>query len=145
MAGTMGATEPRCGHHEFTGAGWFAISMVGNERQVGSVTILALSGRLFLGAASEELDEKLQSLMAADKVNLLLDCSDVTGIDSQGIKSLVRGVISAQKRGGHLKLVRISHRLREILIITHLLSVIEAFDGEDAALASFSAPGSASA
>lgn len=121
------------------------MSTVGSERQVGSVTILAISGRLFIGEASEELDAKLQSLLAEGKVNLLLDCSDVTAIDSQGIKSLVRGVISAQKRGGQLKLVRISHRLREILIITHLLTVIEAFDGEEAALARFSSPGSASA
>ncbi len=121
------------------------MSTVSSERQVGGITILALGGRLFLGATSEELDEKLQSLLAAGKVNLLLDCSDVTGIDSQGIKSLVRGVISAQKRGGQIKLVKISHRLREVLIITHLLTVIEAYDGEEAALASFASLGSASA
>ena len=121
------------------------MSTVGSERKVGSVTILALSGRLFLGEASEELDQKLQSLLAEGKVNLLLDCSDVTGIDSQGIKSLVRGVISTQKRGGRLKLLKISHRLREILIITHLLTVIEAYDSEEAALTSFPSPGSASA
>jgi anti-anti-sigma factor len=114
------------------------------ERQVGSVTILSVSGRLFLGAASEELDAKLQSLLAEGRVNLLLDCSDVTAIDSQGIKSLIRGVISAQKRGGQLKIMKSSHRLREVLIITHLLTVIETYDGEDAALASFSSPGSAS-
>ena len=124
--------------------GLFAMSTVANERQDGPVTILAVSGRLFLGPASEELDEKLQSLLAEGKVNLLLDCSDVTAIDSQGIKSLIRGVISAQKRGGHLKLMKSSHRLREVLIITHLLTVIEAFDGEEAALASFSSSGSAS-
>ncbi len=113
------------------------MTAVGSERQVGPVTILALSGRLFLGPASEELDAKLQSLLSSGQNQLLLDCSDVTGIDSQGIKSLIRGVISAQKRGGHLKLMKISHRLREVLIITHLLTVIEAFDSEEAALASF--------
>ena len=121
------------------------MSTVRSERQVGSTTILTLSGRLFLGATSEELDEKLQNLLAAGKINLLLDCRDVTGIDSQGIKSLVRGMISAQKRGGQIKLLKISHRLREVLIITHLLTVIEAFDGEEAALATFPSLDSATA
>ena len=108
------------------------------ERQTGSVTILELSGRLFMGEASDELDLKLQGLMSEGRVNLLLDCSRVTGIDSQGIKSLVRGVISAQKRGGKLKLLKLSHRVKEVLQITRLLTVIEFFDDEGVALQSFS-------
>lgn len=108
------------------------------ERQAGSVTILELSGRLFMGEASDELDLKLQGLMSEGRVNLLLDCSRVTGIDSQGIKSLVRGVISAQKRGGKLKLLKLSHRVKEVLQITRLLTVIEFFDDEGVALQSFS-------
>ena len=108
------------------------------ERQAGPVTILELSGRLFMGEASDELDLKLQGLMSEGRVNLLLDCSRVTGIDSQGIKSLVRGVISAQKRGGKLKLLKLSHRVKEVLQITRLLTVIEFFDDEGVALQSFS-------
>lgn len=111
--------------------------IINHERQAGSVTILELSGRLFIGEASDQLDQKLQDLMSAGRANLLLDCSHVGGIDSQGIKSLVRGVISAQKRGGQLKLLKLSHRVKEVLQITRLLTVIESFDDEVAALQSF--------
>lgn len=114
------------------------MSIINNERQAGSVTILELSGRLFIGEASDELDQRLQGFMSAGRVNLLLDCSHVSGIDSQGIKSLVRGVISAQKRGGQLKLLKLSHRVKEVLQITRLLTVIESFDDEGDALQSFS-------
>ena len=102
------------------------------------MTILELSGRLFIGEASDELDQKLQGFMSAGRVNFLLDCSHVSGIDSQGIKSLVRGLISAQKRGGNLKLLNLSRRVKEVLRITRLLTVIESFDDEGAALQSFS-------
>lgn len=109
------------------------------ERQAGSVTILELSGRLHIGAAVEELDQKLQRLVAEGRTALLLDCSQVAGIDSQGIKTLVRGVISAQRRGGKLKLLKLTPRVHEVLSITRLLTVIESFDDEQTALSSFSA------
>lgn len=113
------------------------MGIVVNERHVGGVVILELSGRLYLGDSSEELDEKLQGLFTSGKVNLILDCQDVGGIDSQGIKVLVRGVISAHSRGGKLSLLKITPRVREVLTITRLISVIESFDDEEAALASF--------
>ena len=109
------------------------------ERQAGSVTILELRGRLHIGAAVEELDQKLQRLVAEGRTALLLDCSQVAGIDSRGIKTLVRGVISAQRRGGKLKLLKLTPRVREVLNITRLLTVIESFDDEQTALSSFSA------
>ena len=116
------------------------MSIIIKEMQTGSVTILELSGRLFIGEASDELDHKLQDFISAGRVNFLLDCSHVSSIDSQGIKSLVRGVISAQKRGGKLKLLNLSHRVKEVLQITRLLTVIESFEDESAALQSFSSP-----
>lgn len=107
------------------------------ECRTGSVTILELSGRLHVGAAAEELDERLQKLITDGRTALLLDCGQVSAIDSQGIKTLVRGVISAQKRGGKLKLLKLTPRVREVLNITRLLTVIESFDDEETALRSF--------
>jgi len=112
------------------------------ERQAGSVTILDLSGKLHVGAAVEEVDQKLQGLIADGRTALLLDLSQVTGIDSQGIKTLVRGVISAQRRGGKLKLMKLTPRVHEVLDITRLLTVIEAFDNEADALRSFASQAS---
>ncbi len=107
------------------------------EKQVGSVTVLHLRGRLAAGEGSDELSEKLQSLVAAGHSALLLECSQLTGIDSQGISALVRGYVSISKRGGRIKLLKLSPRARYVLEITHLLKVIDAFDDERAALRSF--------
>lgn len=108
------------------------------ERQAGSVTVLEVCGRLTVGQGSEVLEEKLQDLIAAGQRYLLLDCSRATAIDSHGIKALVRGLTSAEKRGGKLKLLKLTPRVREPLDITRLLTVIDAFDDEETALRSFS-------
>lgn len=107
------------------------------ERQVGLVTVLELNGRLTMRAGSDALDEKLQSLIADGRVALLLDCTHLISMDSWGIRALVRGLTGAAKRGGNLKLLKISPHVREVLDCTRLLTVIETFDDQETAVASF--------
>jgi anti-sigma B factor antagonist len=107
------------------------------ERQVGPVTVLELKGRLTVLEGSEALDEKFQQLIDASRIKLLIDLSQVTGIDSRGISSVVRGYISATKRGGKLTILNPSAKVRNVLEITRLLSVLESFTDEAAALAAF--------
>lgn len=109
------------------------------KRHAGSITVLELSGRLTMGG-SDALDETLQSLIADGHLALLLDCNQVSAIDSQGIKALVRGAVSIEQRGGKLKLLKPAPRVRKVLEITRLLTVIETFDDEVAALESFVVP-----
>jgi anti-sigma B factor antagonist len=107
------------------------------ERQVGEITILEVKGRVALGKGSQALSDKVQTLIDQGHLKLLLECSGVTVLDSQGISSLVRGVISTRKRGGQLKLLKPSPKAHNVLTTTRLLTVIESFNDEAAALASF--------
>jgi len=107
------------------------------ERQEGPVTVLELEGRLTVGRASEALNEKLQNLISDGRLKILLNIKQVSSIDSQGISALVRGVVSIGKRGGRLKVLNPSPRVRYVLEITRLIKVIECFDDEGAALRSF--------
>lgn len=107
-----------------------------SERNVGPVTLLELGGRL-VGEATGELHKKLQALIDAGRTELLLDCSQVTAIDSQALGMLVREWVSAERHGGKLKLLRPSSQMREALKITRLASLIESFDDVSAALRSF--------
>ena len=110
---------------------------VKERRRAGPVVVLEITGRLTMGSGSEKLEEMLRDLIASGERALLLDCAGVSVIDSQGIKSLVQGVTSMEKRGGKLKLLKISPRVREVLDLTRLLTVIETFDDEDSAVRSF--------
>lgn len=110
---------------------------VEESRRAGPVLVVALRGRLVMGEGEEKLDAALQDLIGRGERALLLDCAHVTAIDSQGIRALVRNTVSLQNRGGQLKLLRVTRRVRTVLEVTRLLNVIEAFDDEDAALRSF--------
>lgn len=109
-----------------------------NERRLGSAVILEINGRLVMGEGSDQLDKEVQQRIQAGAQALVLDCAKVPAIDSQGIKSLVRGAISLQKRDGKLVLLRLTPRVREVLEMTRLLTVLEAYDDEEAAVRSVS-------
>lgn len=108
-----------------------------NQRQAGKVTVLEIKGRMVLGEASTTFNKTLQDLIAEGRVNLLLDFSQVEALDSQGISALVRAVVSARKRGGKLLLLKLSPRVRHVLEVTRLITLLETFDDEAKALASF--------
>ena len=58
-------------------------------------------------------------------------------IDSMGIGEIVRAFKRVQEAGGTLKLVGVTDRVYGALKITQLLDLIESFDTEESAVASF--------
>jgi len=110
------------------------------DRQINSVVLVDVIGRLELSAGSDALEEKLQALIHDGHRAFLLDCSQVSSIDSAGIGALVRCVISLHNRGGNLKLLNLSPVMRVALKVLGLIERIESYDDETAALASFKNP-----
>jgi anti-sigma B factor antagonist len=108
-----------------------------NERQAGSASVLELSGRMTAGDGCVQLKDEMQSVLSAGRLALLLECSQVTAIDSQGIQTLVWAMNLAAKHGANLKLLKVSPRMKEAMDLTRLSRRIESFDDEEAALRSF--------
>jgi anti-anti-sigma factor len=108
------------------------------ERQIGSVTILDVSGRIMFADGEEEFHNRIKPIVESGGVNLLLNMAAVPLIDSAGIGEIVRSYVGLKRRGGALKLFNLSRRVHEALTITNLLTVLEAFDSETAAIQSFS-------
>ena len=98
-----------------------------NQRTVGQITILELSEHLKAENVSEFRDT-IQHLVEQGQRYLLLDCSRLRIVDSQGIGSLVGNWVSLKKRGGKLGLLNPSSRLRDALRLVGMQEVIEAFD-----------------
>lgn len=103
----------------------------------GPVLLVELSGRLVFGDGERKLDELLQQLIGRGERALLLDCAAVSAMDSEGIKVLFRNLASIEKLGGSMKLVNVPPRVRLVLEATRLLSVIQTFDDQEAAVRSF--------
>jgi anti-sigma B factor antagonist len=110
-----------------------------DERVVGGVTILDLSGKMTLGEGDELLREKIASLVNAGQKQLLLNLDGVPYIDSAGLGEIVRTYTTVSRQGGKLKLLNLTKRIEDLLSITKLLTVFEVYDTEAEAIQSFSA------
>lgn len=114
------------------------------ERRNAGVTVLALAGRLVLDEGELPLREHIDRLIAANRLDIVLNLHDVTYMDSCGVGAVVSKYVSLRRRGGHMKLVCPSERCRRVLSITHLLPLFESYESEDAAVASFASAHAAS-
>jgi len=113
------------------------VSVKMNNRQVGDVTVVDVSGRITLGEGSSELRDALRDLVAKGNKKILLNLGDVSYIDSSGIGELVSGFTSVSNQGGQLKLLNLTKRVKDLLQITKLYTVFEVHDDEAGAIRSF--------
>ena len=108
------------------------------NREVDGISVVALEGRIVLGEESNALREKVKSLLAGGKKNIVLNMDNVTYIDSAGLGTLVASHHSAKTQGAALKLSNLGSKFHEVLQVTKLLTVFDVYDSETAAVRSFS-------
>ena len=108
-----------------------------SERRIGDVTILDLHGRLVLDEGDTSCAEHIDLLIRQGRHRIILNLQDVSYIDSAGVGALVAKFVTLRKRGGDLKLLRLSERVRRVIKIAHLLAVFETFESEELAVRSF--------
>ena len=106
-------------------------------RQVGDVTVIDASGRITLGEGASHFRDTIRDLAGKGHKKLLLNLGDVSYIDSSGIGEMVSSFATVTNGGGALKLVGLNKRVKDLLQITKLYTVFEAFDDEATALRSF--------
>ena len=107
------------------------------ERQAGDVTILDLRGEVRIGDASVALREAMRKLVDAGKTKVLLNLGGVKYMDSTGIGELIANYTTISRQGGQLKLLNLTDRIQNLLVITKLLTVFDAYEDEAEALKSF--------
>jgi anti-sigma B factor antagonist len=106
-------------------------------RQVGSVSILDVKGRLVFGEESARVREMIMDLLGKGRKQILLNLRDVEYIDSMGLGSLVGSLATVRKQGGDLKLLNVNDRLTDIMQITRLYHVFDTSIDEREAIKSF--------
>jgi anti-sigma B factor antagonist len=111
-----------------------------SERHISAVTIVDVTGKLTQGEAGDALRDKVGSLLQQGRKQIVVNLGDVSYMDSSGLGMLVSAFATASRQGGALKLLNLTKRLQDLLVITKLLNVFECFDNETDALASFGLP-----
>lgn len=108
-----------------------------NERRNGSVVILDLKGNIRLGKDNTDIHQALRDLVERGEKNVLINLAEVSHIDSSGLGELVAGYTTLQKNGGDLKLLNLTMKVNELMMITKLLTVFDVFENEAEAVQSF--------
>jgi anti-anti-sigma factor len=108
------------------------------ERRLGDVTVLDLKGRLVFDDGDSLLRDRINALVDAGHLNILLNLRDVSYVDSCGIGILVAKYVSLRRKGGDLRFVNLTTRSRRLLEITKLMGIFRVFDSEEEAISSFS-------
>ncbi len=107
------------------------------ERQAGDVTILDMNGSVRMGEGAISLRNSIRGLVDSGKKKILLNLSGVKNIDSSGIGELIANYTTVSRDGGQLKLLNLTEKIQNLLVITKLLTVFDSFDNEAEALNSF--------
>jgi anti-sigma B factor antagonist len=111
-----------------------------SQRTVQGVCVLDIDGPITLGAdGSEKLGDKVRSVLQGGEKRVLLNVGAVAYIDSAGLGELVNAFTTVKKQGGALKLVGVTKKLKDLLVITKLATVFDSYDTEAEALESYGA------
>ncbi len=89
----------------------------------GSVPVVRCSGRLVAGA-TDRFYSDVKQLVPEHKC-VVLDFTEVTHMDSMGLGTLVRLYVHAKSAGSVLDLVNVGKSVRQLLGITHMMSVFQ--------------------
>ncbi len=98
-----------------------SVLMLSVERN-GDTAIVRCSGKLVSGV-SDLLSTEVRQLIPECK-RIVLDLKDCTHMDSMGLGTVVRLYVSAKSAGCALELMNIGKSVRNLLGVTHLISVL---------------------
>ena len=87
----------------------------------GNTAIVRCRGRLVAGV-NDFLYIEVKQLIP-DHKRIVLDLTDLTHMDSMGLGALIRLYVSTRSGGCDLELINLGKRIRQLLGMTHLLSV----------------------
>ncbi len=107
------------------------------ERQAGDVSILDLTGAVRMGDGSVAMRNAIRGLAESGKNKILLNLAAVKYMDSSGIGELIASYTTVKRVGGQLKLLNLTDKIQDLLVITKLLTVFDSFESEAEALNSF--------
>lgn len=107
------------------------------ERSKEGIAILDAKGQIVAGDGADRLRERLKALAEAGTPNAILNLAGVDYIDSSGLGALVMSFSALRKKEGTLKLLNLTRRNVELLVLTKLETVFEVFDDEQNAVNSF--------
>jgi anti-sigma B factor antagonist len=109
-----------------------------DQNLTGDVMVIKVNGDITLNQGGDVLlKDKIQSLLQQGHKKLVLDVGGVSYVDSAGLGQLVQIHATTKSNGGSLRLANVQKKLKDLLVVTKLVTVFDSHDSEAAAVASF--------
>jgi anti-sigma B factor antagonist len=105
--------------------------------QKGEVIVVVATGKLTMGEGASTLRTKIRELVASGSRRIVLNMADVSYMDSSGLGELIGAHTTVVTAGGEIKLLNLAKRVHDLLKLTKLYTVFEAFEDEASAVDSF--------
>jgi anti-sigma B factor antagonist len=103
----------------------------------GEVILIDLNGDLVLGDGDEVLRESVNEVLAEGWRKIVVNLGRVGRMDSSGIGELVASWKLARRFDATMKVLRPGDKVKHTLHLAQILPLLEVFEDEHAALASF--------
>jgi len=111
------------------------MSLTVKTRKIDGVIIVDLSGKLTIGEPVMQLRDALRVQVAAGDSKFIVNLADVSYVDSSGLGELVSSYTTVRNKGGDVKLLKLTAKIKDLLQMTKLLTVFDVYDDEAKALA----------
>jgi len=107
------------------------------KRKIGNVTVFDLKGKILFGDGIDELRQSINAAIKDNEKQLVLNFAEVPYLDSTGLGEVVRSYTTLKKVGGAVKIANLSNKVKDLMMVTKLITVFETFENENEAVKSF--------
>lgn len=107
------------------------------KRKKGNVTIFDLKGKILFGDGIDELRQSVNAALKENEKQLVLNFAEVPYLDSTGLGEVVRSYTTLKKEGGTVKIANLTNKVKDLMMVTKLITVFETFENENEAVKSF--------
>lgn len=107
-----------------------------NASEMGKVTLVEVTGRIDSMNANQ-FGEGISGQIDEGSVNIVLDLAGVEYMSSAGLREIVGNLKKAKRGGGDIRIAQPSDRVREVLEMAGLDTIVQIFDNQGGAVDSF--------
>ena len=113
--------------------------MTTHIRQQNGIVILEPNGKI-MGASVSELREAISpQIEEYDTPRILINFEHVNKIDSSGLGALMGARVAVARKKGRVGVINVSKQIKNLVVLSRLVSLFEHFDDEAAAVSALSA------
>ena len=107
------------------------------EVEINDVTVVSVHGNILGDESRRRLVDHVRALLMTGRTRIVLDLAGVRHVDSKGLGELIECYSASRSLGDPVKLLGVTDRLADLLVVTKLVNVFECFDTREAAIDSF--------